>query len=354
MLSIIVPVKNNLRLVRSLVDSIRNYTEDYELIIVNDGSDDKTTTYLKQIDNSIYIENEKSLGYPKACNQGLKEAKGDYIVVANSDTVATHNWAEDMIKHFERDKGLGVLGPTTNKVEGYQSIDFNKKGIDFQYTDVVTFFFVMIKREAFKDIGLFDERFGQGGQEDADYCIRARKAGWKVGIARDTFIYHYGSATFRNELDHNIKTSKDYANSRVNLLRNKYKDQYDSGIRKRIFVAIPSSTGKLVTDLVYVLLSWVRNPSWIIQLYMVKGMFPLDNARNHCVQKFLESNCDYLLWIDDDIVPPPDGLSKLLKADKDMIGGVGFAMKYENGVGFPYPVTLRYNEDKKYVVHYGQ
>ena len=68
----------------------------------------------------------------------------------------------------------------------------------------------------------------------------------------------------------------------------------------------------------------------------------------------MQGNYDYLLWIDDDIIPPPDTLERFLKADKDMIGAVAFAMKYENGGGFPYPVTLRYNEDKKYIVYYGQ
>jgi intein/homing endonuclease len=58
--------------------------------------------------------------------------------------------------------------------------------------------------------------------------------------------------------------------------------------------------------------------------------------------------------VDDDILPPMNGLEKFLQADKDIIGACAFAMKYENGVGFPYPVTLRYNEEKKYIVYYGQ
>jgi hypothetical protein len=191
-----------------------------------------------------------------------------------------------------------------------------------------------------------------GGQDDADYCIRARQAGYKIGIARNVFIYHYGSATFRNEFKNDAKTSIDFAESRIELLRDKHRDTFDTGVKKRIMICIPNS-GHMVSELVSVLINWSHDPRWMVQIYTPKGLFPLDNARNHCVSKFLEGNSDYLLWIDDDIVPPMNTLERFLQADKDIIGACAFAMKYEKGVGFPYPVTLRYNEDKKYIVYYG-
>jgi len=352
--SIIVPVKNNKTITRTCLDSIYNYTDKPQVIIVNDGSDADTAKMLKSYKKAIYIENEISQGWCKAVNQGLEKATGQFVVFSNNDIVVTPDWFKEMKKHFDADRDLGVLGPTSSKVEGYQSVDFNKEGVDFQYADVVTFFFVMIKRGALNKIGKLDERFGLGGQDDADFCIRARQAEFKVGIARNVFIYHYGSATFRGVLDNNVTKSQEFAKSRVDILRDKYRDTYDTGVKKRIMICIPSSSGKIVSELVSLLIYWSHDSRYVIQLYMPKGMFPLDSARNHCVNEFLKTNNDYLLWIDDDIVPPIDGLEKLLKADKDIIGGVGFAMKYENGIGFPYPVTLRYNEEKKYIAYYGE
>jgi GT2 family glycosyltransferase len=211
----------------------------------------------------------------------------------------------------------------------------------------------MVKKELVDKIGGLDERFGLGGQDDADYCIRAREAGYQVGICRDVFIYHYGSATFRNEFGNDVPKSSEYAKSRIELLRDKHRDRFDTGVKKRVMVCIPNG-GNIVTELATLLIRWTHDERWILNIYMPKGMFPLDNARNHCVQKFLEGNADYLLWIDDDIVPPPDTIERFLKADKDIIGAAAFAMKYENEMGFPYPVTLRYNEDKKYIVYYGE
>ena len=79
----------------------------------------------------------------------------------------------------------------------------------------------------------------------------------------------------------------------------------------------------------------------------------MDNARNTIVKDFLETDYDYIWWIDDDIVPPFETLDRLIQADKDVIGAVCFSMKSENGEYFPYPVTLRYNDERRYQVYYG-
>ena len=310
------------------IDSIKNYTTiPYELI---------------EIPNR-----DKKLGWCKAINQGLKEMVGNYIVFANDDIVVTPHWAEKMLEHFKANKELGVLGTTSNKVDSLQHITFNKDGLNFQYTDYLTFFFVMIKREVIDKIGGLDKRFDPGGQDDMDYCIRAKKAGFEIGIARDVFIYHYGSASFRDVFS--IPQSKEFAKSRQRLLAEKYPNLNS---RKRIFIAIPNQ-GEIVSELATNLLYWTHDPKYQIKVFMPKNIFPLDAARNRCVKEFLETDYQYLWWIDDDIVPPRNALDKLIDADKDIIGAVCFAMKYENDKALPYPVTLRYNEESKYVVYYG-
>jgi len=353
--TIIVPVKDNLDITKVCLDTLRLYTpEGFQLIVIDDGSQPETSEYLSNLPSIDYIRNETSLGWCVAINQGIKLAKANLIVFANNDVVVTPQWFEKMERHINNPKhNVGILGTVSNQVDGYQHIDFNKEGITFQKADVVTFFFVMIKRELIDNIGVLDERFGLGGQDDADYSIRARKAGYSVGIARDTFVYHYGSASFRNILKNNIQDSKNYSESRIDLLRDKYRDTFDAGIKKRIMICIPNC-GHIVPELATLLINWSHDPRWMLKIYMPKGLFPLDNARNHCVTKFLQSDCDLLLWIDDDIIPPPNTLERFLVADKDIIGAVAFAMKYENNQAFPYPVTLRYNEDKKYVAYYGK
>jgi len=122
---------------------------------------------------------------------------------------------------------------------------------------------------------------------------------------------------------------------------------------KKIFIAIPNM-GCIAPGLSTNLIRWSHDSEYRIQTYMPEGICPLDAARNQCVKEFLETDADFLWWIDSDIIPPSDALRRLVQADKDVIGAVCFSMKTQDNEYFPYPVTLRFNEEKQYSVYYGQ
>lgn len=359
MISIVMPVKDRRDITQVAIESICKYTtEPHELIIVNDGSKEETTKYLfglamrKESTNIHYIENKTNLGWCKAINQGLETATGNYVVFANNDVVVTPNWDKKMLKHFEVDKTLGVLGPVSSSVYGFQHIDHNKEGVDFQYSDALMFFFTIVKREVIDKIGGLDERFGLGGQDDTDYCIRAREAGWQVGIARNVFVYHYGSATYRDMFHNDIKTSKEFARSRHKILQEKY-GRTTIGRKKRVFIAIPNM-GTIVPELAINLVQWTHDPRYDIKLYMPKNVQPMDAARNFCVKEFLELDYDYLFWVDDDVYCPPETLHKLIQADRDIISAAPFCMKYEGDECYPYISAVKFNSDGRYEIYHGR
>lgn len=122
--------------------------------------------------------------------------------------------------------------------------------------------------------------------------------------------------------------------------------------RKKIFIAIPN-LGCVAPQLSLNLISWTHDPRYIVFVSMPEDIFPLDAARNTCVKEFLERDDDYLWFIDSDIIPPIEALHRLVSADKDIIGATCFSMRAEDRAYFPYPVTLRYNEEGKYIVYYG-
>lgn len=222
--SIIILTYNCLEYTKKCLFSIKKYTDvPYELIVVDNGSSDGTVEYLKQFSDINLIENKTNKGFSIGNNQGIKVAKGDYILLLNNDTIVTEGWLRRMISHFDAEESIGLIGPRTNNISGYQSIEVNysdnlediqefvnnyiknKKGY-YSIQHRLAGFCLLIKREVIEKIGLLDERFVSGNFEDDDYCLRARQAGFKCLVAEDVFIHHYGSKTFEeNKINYYIK-----------------------------------------------------------------------------------------------------------------------------------------------------
>jgi tetratricopeptide (TPR) repeat protein len=143
-------------------------------------------------------------------------ATGDYVVLLNNDTIVTPGWLEGLVACAEEDPAIGIVGPMSNYVSGPQQVS------DASYQDLPAFleyarrfreqhsgrrisldrivgFCMLIKRALLERIGLLDERFGLGNFEDDDYCLRAKQAGFRLAVAGDVFIHHFGSRTFLGE-----------------------------------------------------------------------------------------------------------------------------------------------------------
>ena len=114
--------------------------------------------------------------------------------------------------------------------------------------------------------------------------------------------------------------------------------------------------GEIRKELVERLLYWTRYDKYDVRVYMPSGMLPLDNARSHCLSKFIElsNHEDDRLWfIDADIIPPYEGLDMLMAHDKDVVGLLCFMMKADDhGNLVPLPIAIRYDENKQYKVYF--
>ncbi|MDY7032726.1 MAG: glycosyltransferase, partial [Thermodesulfobacteriota bacterium] len=219
--SIIILTYNQIEFTKKCIDSLKRFTDaSYELIFVDNGSTDGTVEYLRSMIHDSesktdcrLICNKQNLGFAKGCNQGMDIATGEYILLLNNDVVLTEGWLEEMIRCAESDARIGVVGPCSNYVVGSQldrNADYSSmeemhsyaaqfrnhhKGWWFETFRIIGFC-MLIKREVIDRIGLLDERFGLGNYEDDDYCYRARMAGYKLMVAGDVFIHHFGSRSF--------------------------------------------------------------------------------------------------------------------------------------------------------------
>jgi len=101
--SVIVPCWNQLEFTRQCTAALMRCTRSpWELIVVNNGSTDGTNDYLAGVQDAsavpvTVIANSTNLGFPAAINQGLKYARGEYLVLLNNDAVVTEGWLEQLV-----------------------------------------------------------------------------------------------------------------------------------------------------------------------------------------------------------------------------------------------------------------
>ncbi len=212
--TIIVPCFNGLAYTKECLEAVAAHTKTaHEVIVVDNSSSDGTAAWARRAGARV-IRNESNLGFAKAINQGMRAARGKYIVWLNNDVVVTPGWLERLIDCAERAPWIAAVGPCTNETVGFQRVEapsfktprdlamFSqawalKHAGQAEGVHRLTGFCLMIKREALDRVGYLDERFGLGTYEEFDYCLRLRQAGCDVVVARDVFVLHHGHKTFQ-------------------------------------------------------------------------------------------------------------------------------------------------------------
>lgn len=178
-ISIIIPVYNKLEYTKQCLASIWYQSQhyDYEIVIVANGCTDGTVEWLKERKKS-HIKNfdsdlclrafKKPIGFARAINAGIQVALGKYLVFLNNDTkILGESWLDFLLCPFEADNRVGITGPLMSWSPDVQ---------DF----FLIFFCVCIPKWLPGQIGLLDTKFKEGYGEDIDYCMRAKKAGYKI------------------------------------------------------------------------------------------------------------------------------------------------------------------------------
>lgn len=240
--SFIIPVYNHLDLTVECLRSLQETVEgvDYEVILVNDGSDSETAAGLRELATGQIrlIENPGNCGYAHSNNHGALEAKGKILFLLNNDLVLLPGWFEPMYAAFQKRPKLGLCGnvqlnATTSEIDHAGAYVAANGTIEhrreqnksvFGTPSYSRFHFATgaccaIKRELYLKVGGLDEAFINGG-EDADLCLRLKVSGYQICISNRSIIKHHVSAT-RKETSLN-----DERNSR--LLQRRWAEQLAS------------------------------------------------------------------------------------------------------------------------------
>ncbi len=232
---IIICIYNALDDVKLCIESVMKCTNDpYHIILVDDNSENPTRSFLEEVsaENPLrftLIQNDgpnAKHGYTYASNIGLHASHADYVILLNSDTIVTDGWVDRMITCAQSDERIGVVGPLSNTASwqsipeisgpdgdwahnllpnGYDVEGMGKKlnensGHIYPKVRLLNGFCLMLTRKVINEIGYMDEKtFGRGFAEEDDYNSRCIKAGFKLAVADDTYVFHSQSKSYSNE-----------------------------------------------------------------------------------------------------------------------------------------------------------
>jgi GT2 family glycosyltransferase len=227
-LSICIPTLKAKQLLRDCLTSIPANTRavTYEIIVVDNNSQDGTVELLREEFPAVrLIENPRNLGFARPVNQAIAISQGRYVLLLNNDTLVLENAFDRLVEFADAHPTVGICGPKVLNRDGTLqkqcrrsfatpwdlfcyfsglSVLFPKSSLFASYlmtykdeneihqADAISGSCMLIRRAVLEQIGLFDERYF-AYQEDADFCFRAKRAGWQVWYYPPAQIIHYAS-----------------------------------------------------------------------------------------------------------------------------------------------------------------
>jgi GT2 family glycosyltransferase/glycosyltransferase involved in cell wall biosynthesis len=246
--SIVIPVWNRVEFTQKCVEALAGSIPEefpYEVVIIDNGSTDGTSDFLATLGGDVQvIRNAKNLGFAKACNQGARAARGEWIVFLNNDTEPKAGWLEEMIGLGQSLDRVGIVGAKllypdgtiqhagvafTGRAEGKFIIHgdhfdkdvfidllpyhvFRKMPADAPYVNMVRDFQVVtgaclaIRKDTFEEIGGFDETY-VNGFEDVDLCLKVLKKDRRVVYCPTAVVTHHESKS-EGRHDHDLSNAR--------------------------------------------------------------------------------------------------------------------------------------------------
>lgn len=197
-ISVVVPCYNSEKVIGTCVKSVLLQNPN-EIIVVDDGSTDRTATIAKSLGAKV-IKHKTNLGIAAARNTGVQAAKGDIVLFVDSDCEADRNIVKKILENYQKGvDGVGGRSVETGsspadrwrQLTGGQGYGGEKKiGVPFLFGLCSSY-----RRSVLLEAGLFDETFRTNG-EDVDMGLRLNKIGKTLVYAPGAKVIHYRRDTF--------------------------------------------------------------------------------------------------------------------------------------------------------------
>jgi len=202
--SIIIPTYNRRSLLKRVLRALFSQTyppDNYEIIVVDDGSTDGTGGMVKRLKAPCTLRyfRQRKGGTSAARNYGIKQARGEIIIFIDSDILVDSHFVEEHLEYHQRYPRIVVKGPVI-----HTHTLVHPTGERGKLKDISMAFFATgncsVEKKALLEAGLFDEDFKEYGWEDLELGVRLKKTGLKVKNNRRAIGYHYQSKTDLQDL----------------------------------------------------------------------------------------------------------------------------------------------------------
>lgn len=225
--SVVIPVYNKIDVTMHCLQSIADTwfeTLAVQIIVVDDGSSDRTGEVLKRLPGLEYVRNAENLGFIGACNRGAELARGKYVCFLNNDTEVREAWLDHLVSTAESDDRIGVVGAkliypdgTLQEAGGILWRDASGwnygRGQDprdsrYNYArdvDYCSGAALLVRSDVLKRLDGFSKDFAPMYYEDADLCMSVRALGYRVVYQPRAEVVHLEGATSGTDLSAGAK-----------------------------------------------------------------------------------------------------------------------------------------------------
>lgn len=219
--SVVIVNWNTKDLLARAIVSVRRWSGrlGVETIVVDNGSTDGSPQMVYRLySNAQLIANEENVGYTRACNQGLAAAQGRYVLFLNSDAELTRGCLETLVQVMDEHQDVGACSPllsdnlqdvpagvfprlwlrllpvkTNWRIETRMIRDFRRDAPIYDVEWLVGAC-LLVRREVIDQIGGMEERLFMW-YDDADWCLRMKKRGWRRVVVTTALCKHEHGAS---------------------------------------------------------------------------------------------------------------------------------------------------------------
>jgi glycosyltransferase involved in cell wall biosynthesis len=198
--SVLVPAYNAMEYLPKTISSVIDQTyQDFEIIIVNDGSVDEIETWAKQLsDSRIKLVSQANQGLASARNTGLANARGEYIAFIDADDLWLSSKLEKQVQVLDSNPDVGVVYSWIALIDEKGSLlgkirkNYAQGNVWVELTThniVECGSVALVRRACFDKVGLFDEDLPFSCSEDWDMWLRIAPD-YKFGLVKEPLVYY--------------------------------------------------------------------------------------------------------------------------------------------------------------------